>query len=480
MEIVSIEFLFFFLCVLLIYHAIAGRLRCFFLLIVSYFFYGSVNIEYLIFLVFATLISYYGALLLKSFEETSIYKKILFSLTFAVNIGLIGYFKYADFLSGGRIKSLLLPVGISFYLFMSCSYLADVYYGRIEVEKNFIRYALFVSFFPTILSGPIERAGNMLPQFSTSFLSEVRFDTERIRDGFVRILWGYFLKIVLADRISIITNTVYASPENYGGVLIGIASVLYTFRIYCDFAGYTNIAIGIAQTLGIRVMENFRCPYLAVSISDFWRRWHISLSTWFRDYVYITMGGNRKGTVRKYFNLMVVFLLSGLWHGAGWTFIIWGGLHGMYQIIGAVSMPLRRKAAALFQLNDRSVSLKILKILFTFSLVNFAWIFFQAENPESVLLICKRFVHPQIWELIDGTFYNLGLNRLEVLLMFLGLLLLVAVDLFNECGIFISQNIAKERLWIRWPIYISAIIIIVVCGIWGSGYDSTSFIYYRF
>lgn len=480
MEIVSVEFLFFFFSILLIYHVIPARARCVFLLVSSYFFYGSRDIRYLIFLVAATFISYCGALLIEHFDKIPFYKLTVYILTFLINLGLLGYFKYADFLTGGRINSFILPVGISFYLFMSCGYLADVYHGRISTEKNIIRYALFVSFFPTILSGPIERAGNMLPQFSTDFLSEVRFDVERIRDGFVRILWGFFMKLILADRIAIVVNTVYGSPGNYGGILIAVTSVLYTFQIYCDFAGYSHIAIGVAQTLGIRVMENFRCPYLATSISDFWRRWHISLSSWFRDYLYIPLGGNRKGTVRKYFNIMIVFLLSGLWHGAGWTFIIWGCLHGAYQVIGAILMPIRKKVGALLKIDDRSGSVKIVKILFTFSLVNFAWLLFRAESLQSVIGTCKRLIHPSVWELFDGTFYMLGLDRPNVLVMLLGLILLVIVDLLNERGIFISRYIAKERLWIRWPIYIAAILFICVCGIWGSGYDSSSFIYYQF
>lgn len=480
MQIVSIEFLFFFIIVMLIFHVLPARFRGSFLLVASYYFYGIQNVGHLLFLMFATLLSYSGALLMEHFRDVLSCKKIVFSFTVILNLAMLGYFKYAGFLSGGRINSLILPVGISFYLFMSCGYLADVYHGRIAANKDLLGYALFVSFFPTILSGPIERAGNMLPQFSLDFLKQVRFDTERIRNGFVRILWGYFMKLVLADRISILVDTVYASPESYGGVLIAVTSILYTFRIYCDFAGYSHIAIGIAETLGIRVMENFRCPYLADSIADFWRRWHISLSSWFRDYVYIPLGGNRKGTVRKYCNIMTVFLLSGLWHGAGWTFILWGGLHGAYQVIGALLTPVRKKAAGLLRINGQSVSVKAVRILFTFCLVNFAWILFQAESMASVLRICERFLHPRIWEMFDGTFYTLGLNGPNVVVMLLGLILLIVVDLFNERGIFISKRIARERLWIRWPVYIGGILLILVCGVWGSGYDTASFIYYRF
>lgn len=480
MQIVSVEFLFFFIAVMLIYHALPARFKAAFLLIAGYYFYGSQSVWYLIFLEIATLCSYGGALLMERFKDAFLRRKTVFLLTIALHLAMLGYFKYAGFLSGGRINSLLLPVGISFYLFMAIGYLADVYQGRCPAEKNLLCYALFVSFFPTILSGPIERAGNMLPQFSTDRLRQIRFDTERIRDGFVRILWGYFMKLVLADRISILVDTVYAAPEHYGGALVAVASILYTFRIYCDFAGYSHIAIGISQTLGIRVMENFRCPYLAVSISDFWRRWHISLSSWFRDYVYIPLGGNRKGTARKYCNIMIVFLLSGLWHGAGWTFVLWGALHGAYQVIGSLMTPVRKKAAALFRVKEASASLKAVRILFTFCLVNFAWILFQAGSMASVGRICGRFLHPHVWELFDGTFCKLGLDGPNVALMFLGLMLLIAVDLLHERGISIAGRIAAERLWIRWPVYIAAILLILVCGVWGSGYDTASFIYYRF
>lgn len=480
MQIVSLEFLFFFACTLIVYYIVPGRLKCLFLLVSSYFFYGSQNIWYLVFLATDTLLSYGSALLMNHAARKPLHKKIIFVSAVMLNMSALGYFKYAGFLSGGRINSILLPVGISFYLFTSCGYLADVYHGRISAEKNLIRYALFVSFFPTILSGPIERAGNMLPQFSNEFFEKIRFDTARIRDGFVRMLWGYFLKLVLADRIAIMVNSVYASPAVYGGVLVFTASVLYTFQIYCDFAGYSHIAIGIAEVLGIRVMENFKCPYLAVSISDFWRRWHISLSSWFRDYVYIPLGGNRKGTVRKYVNIMIVFLLSGLWHGVGWTFILWGGLHGIYQVSGALLMPVRRKFAELLKLDEQSRSFKMVKILVTFCMVSIAWILFRVENLSDVVQIFKQFAHPKIWELFDGTVYTLGLDRPNVLVMIGGLILVIIVDLLNEREIIISKCISRERLWIRWPVYIAAVLFILVCGIWGTGYDTSSFIYYQF
>ena len=479
MEIVSLEFFFFFAVVILVFHILPARARCGFLLFASYLFYGSRDIRCLALLAVSTLVSWAGALLISHSKTRQGRRNVCIS-AWAFHLALLGYFKYAGFLTGGRIESLILPVGISFYLFMACGYLADEYYGRISAEKNIVRYALFVSFFPTILSGPIERAGNMLPQFSQSFLGQVRFDTDRIRDGFVRMLWGLFMKLVLADRIAILTDTVYASPQQYGGVLMAVVTVLYSFRIYCDFAGYSHMAVGIAQCLGIQVMENFKNPYLAESIPDFWRRWHISLSSWFRDYVYIPLGGNRKGTVRKYVNVMIVFLLSGLWHGAGWTFIVWGGLHGFYQVTGALLSTFNKKVAVLFGADKNRASARIVKILFTFALVNLAWIFFQAQDLTAVGQICGRFMHPRIWELFDGTICTLGLDRANVTVMFGGLVLLAVVDLLGEKGIRLSEKIASMRLWIRWPVYLAVLLFVLLCGVWGTGYDSTSFIYYRF
>lgn len=480
MQIISCDFLIFFLCSLIVYHIIPSRLKCAFLLLASYIFYGSHSVGYLGFLCFATLLSYGGALLIDKLHENINGKRIVLALTIGFNLLLLGYFKYASFFTGGKIQSLLMPVGISFYLFMACGYLVDVYRKKIVSEKNLICYALFVSFFPTILSGPIERAGNMLVQFKTSFMKEVSFDTDRIRDGFVRILWGCFMKLVLADRIAIWVNAVYQSHQSHGGALVLVAAILYTFQIYCDFAGYSNIALGIGETFGIRIMENFRCPYLATSISDFWRRWHISLSSWFRDYVYIPLGGNRKGTVRKYINIMLVFLLSGLWHGAGWTFVIWGGLHGLYQVLGAVLSPIRNKVKKALNLNEAMVSLKILQIVVTFGLVSFAWMFFRAGSMTEIVSIFRCFQRMQIWELFDGTIYTLGLDSANIFVMVVGLIVLFIVELCNERGIFISKRIAKERLWVRWPIYIIAILVVLIYGVWGSGYDTSSFIYYQF
>ena len=480
MQIASIEFILFFALVLIGFHVLPSKLRCVFLLAASYIFYGSQNFAHLCFLVIATIFTYGSALFMQNKRENKKLSKIILIAAIVVNCLFLGYFKYAGFFTGGKIQSLLLPVGISFYMFMSIGYMVDVYLGKTEAEKNIFRYGLFVSFFPIILSGPIERAGNMLGQFKNEFLGKVKFDTERIRDGLVRMLWGYFQKLVLADRIAVLVNTVYDFPESYGGAIVILASVFYTFQIYCDFAGYSNIAIGMSKALGIKVMENFRVPYLATSIADFWRRWHISLSSWFRDYVYIPLGGNRKGTIRKYVNVMVVFLLSGLWHGAGWTFILWGGLHGAYQVVGALLMPLRKKAAEILRIEEDSLGNRIIKTAVTFGLVNTAWVLFRADDMSHVVRIVKRLKEMQIWQLFDESIYSLGLDRANVNLLFIGLLVVLIVDILNERGCYVASRIAKERLWIRWPIYIIGILLVLVCGMWGAGYDAGNFIYYKF
>lgn len=480
MQTASIEFILFFIMVLVGFHILPAKLRCVFLLLASYLFYGSQNKAHLYFLLAATLFTYVSTLVMEKKRENKTAAKSILIGTIILNCLLLGYFKYAGFFTGGKITSFIMPLGISFYLFMSIGYIVDVYKGKIAAEKNVFQYALFVSFFPIILSGPIERAGNMLVQFKSEFLGKVKFDTDRIRDGLVRMLWGYFQKLVLADRIAVVVDTVYGAPDRYGGAIVIVASVLYTFQIYCDFAGYSNIAIGMAQTLGIKVMENFRVPYLASSIADFWRRWHISLSSWFRDYVYIPLGGNRKGTWQKYVNIMIVFLLSGLWHGAGWTFILWGGLHGAYQVMGALLMPLRKKAAQLLKIREEALGTKIIKIGVTFGLVNAAWVLFRVQSMTQVFGLISRLKEMQIWQLFDGTLHSLGLDQKNVNLMFLGLLLVVIVDYLNEKGIFVAKCISKERLWIRWPIYMAGILLVLICGMWGAGFDAGSFIYYQF
>lgn len=338
----SSEFLMFFPVVVLVYCIIPDRIKYIWLLIASYYFYMCWNIKYVLLILMSTVVTYISGLLLEKIKyahfepsKKTKLKKWIIAGGFSINLGILFYFKYINFslntLSGIFAKihielnvpkfDIILPVGISFYIFQALSYIMDVYRDEIYAEKNFLRYALFVSFFPQLVAGPIERSGNLLKQLAS--LKKICF--ENVREGLLLMLWGYFLKIVLADRIAIFVDTVYGDLLTYPGTYLVVATMLFAVQIYCDFAGYSTIAMGAAKVLGITLMENFNAPYLSTSIAEFWRRWHISLTSWFHDYLYIPLGGNRKGKLRKYINKMIVFLVSGLWHGASLAYVAWGG-----------------------------------------------------------------------------------------------------------------------------------------------------------
>ena len=481
MQIISFAFIVFFAVTVTVYYLLPARVRYIWLFAASLFFYLSQGPVHTVFLAFSVCSTWIGALFLEKQAENGQRKKGILAAVLIANLAILLFFKYIGFLSGGLLRSPILPIGISFYLFQSIGYLIDVSRGTIKAERNPIRYALFVTFFPTVLSGPIERGKNILPQLQAAGLAEVRPDAGRIRDGMMRMLWGYFCKMVLADRIGIAVDAVYASPASYGGAVLFLTSVLYTFQIYLDFAGYSSIAVGAAKVLGIRVMENFDAPYLAENVRDFWRRWHISLSTWFRDYLYIPLGGNRRGRGRKLVNLMIVFLVSGLWHGAGFPFLIWGLLHGLYQVLGELWKPIGdRLTAKLSGEGGEGRTVRILKVVWTFLLVNFAWIFFRMDTLSGALAVFRGFAHPRVWQLFDGTILTAGVNAAEWRLVLLGLGVVIMADILHRCGKSVSDWITKQSLFIRWPILIAGIVVILVCGVWGSGYDAASFIYYKF
>lgn len=333
----SIDFLIFFPIVTAIFFVIPRKLKTLWLLVTSYYFYMSWNPKYAALIAISTVITFISGVLI---EKTKGWygKKLVVITSLVSNLVILGIFKYADFalqtlsliISQMGLETidkrldLLLPVGISFYTFQALSYTIDVYRGNIKAERNVLRYALFVSFFPQLVAGPIERSGNLLCQIQK--LAETKlWDFVRVREGLLLMTWGLFQKLVIADRASILVNQVYSNYRDYGFLELVIASVLFAFQIYCDFGGYTNIARGAARVMGISLMQNFQQPYFAANIRDFWRRWHISLTSWFTDYLYIPLGGNRKGTVRQYVNILIVFGLSGLWHGASWHFVAWGG-----------------------------------------------------------------------------------------------------------------------------------------------------------
>jgi D-alanyl-lipoteichoic acid acyltransferase DltB (MBOAT superfamily) len=456
------------------------------------------NAEYALLILTITVITYFSGLLIELVKKSDIdesnkirKKKIVVAISVILNLVILCYFKYTNFfawiicyaLSRVNIQinvpqfDILLPVGISFYTFQALSYTLDVYRDDIYAEKNFLRYALFVSFFPQLVAGPIERSKNLLRQLATP----KKFDFNMAREGLLLMLWGYFLKIVLADRIAIFVDTVYGDYSTYSGCYLILATILFAFQIYCDFAGYSTIAMGTAKILGINLMENFNAPYLSTSVADFWRKWHISLTSWFKDYLYIPLGGSRKGKIRKYINKMIVFLVSGLWHGASISYVIWGGLNGLYQVIGEELMPVRNKLVGILHLHRESFGHKLLQLLGTFALVDFAWIFFRAGSTgEAIQIIKSMFTVKNPWILFDGSIYNCGLDIKNFWFMIYSLCVLLLADYFKHKGISIRQRIIEQDYWFRWIVIDAAIIILLVFGIWGSTYDAANFIYFQF
>lgn len=494
----SIDFLIFFPIVVLVYFIIPDKVKQFWLLVASYYFYMCWNAKYALLILTSTVITFISGLLIEKVknikcevERAARLKKIIVAGSFITNLGILFYFKYINLAVGTMAKLLskvnielntpvfdiILPVGISFYTFQALSYTMDVYRNEIYAEKNFIRYALFVSFFSQLVSGPIERSKNLLKQLAVP----KKFSFEDTREGFLLMLWGYFLKIVLADRIAMLVDVVYGDFYTFGGCYLIVATALFAVQIYCDFAGYSTIAMGTAKILRIELMDNFDAPYLSTSVSEFWRRWHISLTSWFKDYLYIPLGGSRKGKLRMYINKMIVFLLSGLWHGASFSFVVWGGINGFYQVIGEVLKPLRNKLVNILHLNRESIGHKVAHMIGTFILVDISWIFFRASSFMDAFKIIKSIilVHNP-WILVDDSLYSCGLNEKNFGIMIVAILVLLFADVCKTKGIKIREVIVKQDYWVRWIIIAVSIAAILTFGIWGPKYSAANFIYFQF
>lgn len=486
----SLDFLIFFPIVVAVFFVIPKKIRYVWLLLASYYFYMSWNPKYALLIFLSTFITYISSIFVEKCNDKKIMtaKKLWLAGSLVSNLGILCLFKYANFfldnlsritaqLGLGVIErrvDLLLPVGISFYTFQALSYTIDVYRGEIKAEKNILKYALFVSFFPQLVAGPIERSKNLLNQIQTIDQFKL-WNFERVRDGFLLMMWGLFQKMVIADRAALLVDTVINSYENYGFVEITIAVVLFAFQIYCDFGGYTNVARGAAQIMGFHLMNNFRQPYLATSIKDFWRRWHISLTSWFTDYLYIPLGGNRKGILRKYLNILIVFAVSGLWHGASWNFIVWGILHAIFQILGDVKKLLNGKLAVPM-LDGNSWSTRLRKTVVTFVLVDFAWIFFVCDSfRHAINVIRQMFTTFQTTDI-----YELGLNRGNWFMMVFGIAVLMTVDVAHEKGKSVFEFVNRQEIWFRWILYMGLIWSIIMFGIYGIAYDTSTFIYFQF
>ncbi len=490
----SFHFLAFFPIVVLVYFIVPKKVRYIWLLVASYYFYMCWNVKYVLLLLFSTVTTWLAGWLIGVCRNSK-GKKLSVAGCVVINLGILFGFKYLDFFINSCNKVLgvfniqllekpfdvLLPVGISFYTFQALGYIIDVYRGRIDAEKNILKYALFVSFFPQLVAGPIERSENLLKQVN-DVENKKLCNYENVTSGLTLMIWGLFVKMVIADRVAILVNTVFEQFDMYGTVVLVVGAIGFALQIYCDFMGYSTIAIGAAKVMGFTLMENFNTPYLARSISDFWRRWHISLSTWFRDYVYIPLGGNRCTKARKYFNVMVTMGISGLWHGANWTFVAWGLLHGIYQVLEDLLTPLKTKFNEALKVKTESFSYKLLEIAVTFTLVDFAWIFFRAGSLGEALCYCKRlFTKWDPWSLFNGAIYELGLDRFEFQVLAVSVVVLLLTELLRYFkGQCIAMFLKEQCIWFRWLVLFSLMLATLVYGIYGIQFESSQFIYFQF
>ncbi len=497
----SFHFLLFFPAVVLAYFIVPAKLRYLWLLAASYYFYMSWNAKYAVLIAFSTFVTWASGLLLSVCKKHGIKHtagKWVVALSFLINLGILAFFKYFDFALGNvnallsrmgfaaieRRFDLVLPVGISFYTFQALSYTMDVYREEIEPEKNIAKYALFVSFFPQLVAGPIERSKNLLRQIDAIDRVSIRtlYDYDRIASGLRIMLWGYFQKMVIADRIAILVNTVFDSWYFYGTVELVLAAAAFSIQIYCDFNSYSTIAVGAAKVMGFTLMENFDTPYFARSIQEFWRRWHISLSTWFKDYLYIPLGGSRCSKLRRYRNLLVTFLVSGLWHGASWHFVVWGGIHGALQVAAAETRGLRDRLYERFHTKRASFSFQLGQVASTFVLTTFAWIFFRAESLSQAFSYIERiFTKPDWWALSDGTVYRLGLKRMEMNILLSSLWVLFAASMVKyKNHETLDVFLTKQCAWFRWLAVAGLFAYVFLFGIYGPGFDASQFIYFQF
>ena len=480
----SIDFAIFLPIVFILYWFVVNKsltLQNSLIVIASYVFYGWWDWRFLSLIILSTVIDYFiGIGLSSSRNQTK--RKVLLWLSIIVNLGILGFFKYFNFfvdnfvsafsffgsnIENVRTLNIVLPVGISFYTFQTLSYSIDVYRGKLIPQKNIIAFSAFVSFFPQLVAGPIERAVNLLPQFH----KKRSFDYSKAIDGSKQMLWGFFKKVVIADNCAVYVNDIFLNYSEYSGLTVIIGAILFAFQIYCDFSGYSDIAIGLSRLFGFNLMQNFAFPYFSRDIAEFWRRWHISLSTWFRDYLYIPLGGSRGGSGMQIRNTFIIFIVSGFWHGANWTFIIWGALNALY-FLPLLLLDKNRNNLDIVAKNKFLPSLKeILMIGLTFSITVFAWIFFRAEDVTHALLIIK-----QIFSNFSFSSEILSIRKGngQYVLIFAFLIFILAEWISRGKQHALGQG-AKTPLLFRLPFYYLLIILITTFRV-----NESDFIYFQF
>jgi len=468
----SLHFLIFFLVVTPAFFLLPHQHRWKLLLVASCYFYMTFVPVYILILGFTIVVDYFAGILIETSKGKN--KKHFLMLSLAANIGVLAVFKYYNFINDNLSSllgtvgyqnhvpylSILLPIGLSFHTFQAMSYTIEVYRGNQKAERHFGIYSLYVMFYPQLVAGPIERPQNILHQFH----KKQRFNYDDVVEGLKNIVWGLFKKVVIADRLSIYVDAVYNNSDQHSGLTLIMATVFFAFQIYCDFSGYSQIAIGCARVMGYHLMLNFRRPYLAGSIKEFWSRWHISLSTWFRDYLYFPLGGSKVPLPRWYLNLFIVFMVSGLWHGANWTFIIWGALHGIYQIC----------SVSFKNFNERNILgyrplTNAFHVLLTFLLVSFAWIFFRANNVDQAFSICKSIFSMKPGGLFIGTPEGFAYSIIWILVL---LVVEYVTEYYSDSiKVFYSPN----RV-LRYTGYAVVVLVIILFGVFNGG----QFIYFQF
>lgn len=477
----SFQFLIFFIVVTSLYFTLPYNKRWFLLLAASCYFYMAFVPIYILILAFTIIIDYYAGIFIDNASGKR--RKFWLVISLIANIGVLCIFKYYNFLNDSfaflmhglalenpiPYLNILLPVGLSFHTFQAMSYTIEVYRGHQKAERHFGIYALYVMFYPQLVAGPIERPQNLLHQFRQKF----DFDYDRVTSGLRLMLWGLFKKVVIADRLAIVVDTVYNNPEAHLTSSLIIATIFFAFQIFCDFSGYSDMAIGAARVMGFNLMNNFNSPYHSKSVQEFWSRWHISLSTWFKDYLYIPLGGNRVGIQRWYFNIFIVFLISGLWHGANWTFVVWGALHGFYIIFGKLTEKSRQNINKKLFLDK----VPLLASISTFLLVAIAWIFFRADNLHIATYILTNIFagFPQLCRDIIGgnnVFEYLGTSKAWPIFL---IIFLETVHYLKGKYPLTNKFLSLPTV-VRWLVYFVVIMVILLAGV----FDDRQFIYFQF